>query len=333
MGIRVMKQIQFNSFGRPEEVVEIVEMPDLAVSEGDDVLVRVQFAPVGPADIGTFWGRYPRQDPDSIVPGIEALGVVEAIGSAVSDLSIGDRVLVLPTHTWSEQLLLKRDQVVRVSNEGDIFQQFTLKSNGATAALLLSSIVDLQSGDWVVQNAANSTVGQYVVQIARARGIRTANIVRNEAVSEQLRSLGGDIVVIEGPDAASEILSKTGNVHAKLGIDRVAGAATALIADVVAEGGTVVVYGGLSGQPVQVHAIQLISLDVAVRAFWATKWLLRTPNAEVQSLITQLDGMASKRALVTEVSSRHKLSDIKTALRNASASGRNGKVVLDFRDD
>ena len=326
-----MKQVQFKSFGKPEDVVDVVDMPDLSITADDDVLVRVQLAPVGPADIGTFWGRYPRQNPESNVPGIEALGVVEAIGSKVSDLSIGDRVLVLPTHTWSEQLLLKRGQVVRVSNEGDIFQQFTLKSNGATAALLLSSIVDLQAGEWVVQNAANSTVGQYIVQIARARGIRTVNLVRNETAASQVRKFGGDLVVIDGPNAVSEIHKGTEGARIVLGIDCIAGEATTQIADTLAEGGTVVVFGGLSGQPAQVRALQLIAKDVAVRGFWITRWFLRTPTADVQRLITELDGMAAKRALVTEVSSLHKLSDIKTALRNASAGGRNGKVVLDFR--
>jgi trans-2-enoyl-CoA reductase len=326
-----MKQVQFKTFGNPEEVVEIVEMPIPVVSAADDVLVRVQLAPIGPADIGTFWGGYPRQNPDSIVPGVEAIGTVEAVGADVSGISVGDRVIVLPVDVWSEQILLKQHQVARVSNDGDIFQQFTLKSNGATASLLLSSIVELHADDWVVQNAANSTVGQYIVQIARARGIRTVNIVRNEVAAEQLRKLGGDVVVIEGPDTASEIRKSTGNVPIKLGIDCVAGEATILIADVMGEGGTIVVYGGLSGQPVQARALQFITRDIAIRGFWVTRWLRQTPSDEVQKLITELDRMAADGVFTAEVASLHKLSDIKAALRKASMGGRNGKVVLDFR--
>ena len=327
-----MKQVQLKSFGNPEEVVAVVELPDLKLSKRDEVLVRVQLAPIGPADIGTCWGRYPRQNPNSPVPGIEAIGVVEALGPDVTDLKIGDRVLVLPVDTWSEQLLLKRGQVARVSNDGDIFQQFTLKSNGATAALLLSSIVDLHLGDWVVQNAANSTVGQYIVQIARARGIRTINIVRNQAAADQVRRLGGDVVIIDGPDMLGKMQTATEGADVRLAIDCVSGEASANLGDILAKRGTLVVYGGLSGQPVQIRPLQLIAKDIDVRGFWITRWFLETPHPEVQELIDELDAMASRRDLVTEVASLHKLSDIKTALRRASSGGRNGKVVLDFRE-
>src|ERR1700742_1247757 len=117
LGDQLMKQVQFERFGNPEEVVKVVEVPDLRIVHSDDVLVRVQLAPIGPADIGTFWGGYPRQNPQSPVPGVEAIGVVEELGAEVTGLSIGDRVLVLPVDTWSQQLLLKRNQVARVSSE------------------------------------------------------------------------------------------------------------------------------------------------------------------------------------------------------------------------
>ena len=326
-----MKQVQFKSFGHPEEVVEVVDLPDLAVSGPDDVLVRVHLAPVGPADLGTFWGRYPRQNPASAVPGIEAIGVVEALGANINDLAVGDRVLVLPVDSWSELLLLKRDQVARVSNDADIFQQFTLKSNGSTAALLLSSFVDLLPGAWIVQNAANSTVGQYIVQIARARGLQTINIVRNQAAADKVRALGGDVVVIDGPDMLDDIRAAVGDADVRLAIDCVSGEGSIGMAEVLGGRGTLVVYGGLSGQAVQVRPLQLIAKDVTVRGFWVTRWLKETPNDQVQALIDELDGMVQSGALVTEVASLHTLADIKTALNSASTGGRVGKVVLDFR--
>jgi mitochondrial enoyl-[acyl-carrier protein] reductase / trans-2-enoyl-CoA reductase len=78
--------------------------------------------------------------------------------------------------------------------------------------------------------------------------------------------------------------------------------------------------------------LQFIATDIAVRGLWVTRWLLQTPHEEVQKLIDDIDGMASRGALVTEVASLHKLSDIRAALRKAAAGGCNGKVVLDFCD-
>jgi len=323
--------VQLKTFGDPEEVVDVVDLPDLAISASDQILVRVLFAPIGPADIGTFWGRYPRQDPKSVVPGVEAIGVVEGLGADVPDLEVGDRVLVLPVDNWSQQLLLTRNQVARVSKEGDIFQQFTLKSNGATAALLLRNFADLQPGDWVAQNGANSTVGQYIVQIARARGLRTINIVRNATAAEHLRKLGADVVAIAGENLVAEIGDATGGATVRLAIDCVGGESSADLAAILGPRGILVNYGGLSGQPVQIHPLQLITADIQVRGFWITRWFLQAPHAEVQALIDELDAMVSAGELVTEVASVHPLSDIKTALRRAGSGGRNGKVLLDFR--
>jgi len=139
-------------------------------------------------------------------------------------------------------------------------------------------------GDSVAQNGANSTVGQYIVQIARARGIRTISIVRNQAAADQVRRLGGDVVVIDGPDVLGEVRAATKNASVRLAIDCVSGEASASLADILAERGTLVVYGGLNGQPVQVRVLQFIATDIAVRGFCVTRWLLQTPHEEVQKL-------------------------------------------------
>ena len=68
----------------------------------------------------------------------------------------------------------------------------------ATALLMLDRYVDLKAGDWLVQSAANSAVGSAVVQLARARGVRTVNIVRREAVVAGLTALGADVVLGAG---------------------------------------------------------------------------------------------------------------------------------------
>lgn len=65
---------------------------------------------------------------------------------------------------------------------GEIDQLAMLISSPATAHLLLNKMVDLQPGDWVLQSAANSAVGSTVVQMAKARGLRTVNLVRRPEV-------------------------------------------------------------------------------------------------------------------------------------------------------
>ncbi|MBK5410871.1 zinc-dependent alcohol dehydrogenase family protein [Pseudomonas sp. TH34] len=326
-----MKQVQIQAFGQPETAARVVDVPARTIQAGDDVLVRVQFAPVGPADIGTLWGGYPRPYPDSVVPGVEAIGVVEALGADVKDLKVGDRVLAIRLDCWSEQLLLKRSQVAKVSSSNDILQQCNLKVNGGTALLLLQKIVDLKPGDWLVQNAANSTVGQYIVQLAKARGIKTVNIVRNASAFEHLKQLGGDVVIIDGPETVAAIHTAIGGAPINLGIDCVGGEASEQLADILSVGGTIVVYGALSLQPVQIQPLRFISKDIRVRGFWITPWLNNAPIAEVQSVISELDELVAKGTLKTEVASVYPLTELPAALTAAGSGGRNGKVVLDFQ--
>jgi NADPH:quinone reductase-like Zn-dependent oxidoreductase len=92
-----VKQIQFHRSGPPAEVARCVEVADPEISAPDDVLIRVEIFPINPADLLTMRGVYPRGNPASPTLGIEALGIVEAVGDSVVDLALGDRVILLST--------------------------------------------------------------------------------------------------------------------------------------------------------------------------------------------------------------------------------------------
>ena len=103
--------------------------------------------------------------------------------------------------------------------------------NPPTAALLLSEFVTLEPDEWVIQNAANSAVGLYLVQLARDRGQRTVSVVRREDAAAIVREAGGDVVLIDGDDLASRVAEATGGAEIRLGIDAVGGTATGRLAD------------------------------------------------------------------------------------------------------
>ena len=77
-----------------------------------------------------------------------------------------------------------------------------LRINPPTALLLLTDIVALKPGDWVIQNVANSAVGRLVIRLARPRGVQTVNVVRRESLFAELKALGADACVVDGPDLA-----------------------------------------------------------------------------------------------------------------------------------
>src|SRR4030095_1206035 len=129
----------------------------------------------------------------------------------------------------------------------DIQQAAMLRINPATAQLLLSDIVALKPGDWVIQNVANSAVGRLVIRLARPRRGRTVNVVRRESLFGELKALGADACVVDGPNLPEEVKTHTRGAPIRLGLDAVSGQATLRLSLCVGEGGVVCNYGSMQG--------------------------------------------------------------------------------------
>lgn len=98
--------------------------------------------------------------------------------------------------------------------------------NPPTAYLLLTDIVKLPSGSWVIQNGANSGVGRAVIAIAKLLGLQTINIVRRQQVVDETKALGGDVVLVDEPELAKRVAAETGNAPIMLALDGVGGTPT-----------------------------------------------------------------------------------------------------------
>ena len=128
--------------------------------------------------------------------GTEGAGRVVAVGSDIKHLREGDRTLVPFLHpAWAERI--KTDAPWRRPlPPGDVNQVAMLGVNPPTAYRLLTDIVKLPPGSWVIQNAGNSSVGRATIAIAKPLGLRTVNVVRRDEAVAELKALGGDVVVV-----------------------------------------------------------------------------------------------------------------------------------------
>ena len=242
-----MRQARYTRRGPvPQDVIEAVEFT-LPPPEAGQVLVEVMAAPINPSDVLTLTGQYGSLPPLPAVGGNEGVGRVVEAGLGVTGLKPGQSVLLpVGSGTWTTHMLADAKALVALP-EGADFQQLSMLSiNPPTAALLLSDFVELQPGEWVVQNAANSAVGGYLVQLARARGLRTVNVVRRESARAPVEALGGDVVLLDGDDLAARVRETTGGARIALAVDAVGGMATEHLAQTLAPGGTVVNYGAMA---------------------------------------------------------------------------------------
>ena len=188
----------------------------------------------------------------------------------------------------------------------------------------------LSPGDWVVQNAANSSVGRLVARFARDRDLRSVNVVRRAGLEDALRAEGADAVVVDhaGGDLTARILEATGGAQPKLALDAVGGAATGALAASLAPGGTVVVYGLLSGAPCRVEARDVVFRGVTVTGFWLSDWFGRADRAALRRLNAFLGEQLALGRLHTQVAGRYRLEDCERAMAHAAAGGRDGKILF-----
>jgi len=164
-------------YGNPHDVLRVVEVEE-EVPAADEIVIRMEAAAMHIADLRTIEGADMFRNPLPRTPGFEGVGRVLRVGSAVTAYSIGDRVFpALASGTFSEQVRCIASRCMPAP-EGDAAQLCLLTVNGPTAAVLLDDFVALNEGDWLIQNAANSNCGRFVLQLARQRGIKTINVVR-----------------------------------------------------------------------------------------------------------------------------------------------------------
>ena len=319
-----MKKVIYERFGAPADVLQVVEVEAPEVTDGM-ARAEVLRAPINPSDLVQIAGEYGVKPELPAVAGNEGIGRITDVSG--DGLAVGQLVL-LPAGagTWVSEVVAPIGEFIPLP-EGDLDQLSMLLVNPATALLLLQDFVELQTGDWVIQSAANSGVGGYLVQLARARGINLINVVRRESAVAGLQEMGAEHVLVDGPDLAQRVRALSGGKVA-LALDAVAGETCGRLAETLRRGGTLVNYGAMSMQPCAIAAAPLIFRDISVRGFWLVNWFNRASAQERAKTYAELTGMVLKGELFAPIDRRFSLDDIAEAVTYTWQGGRSGKVLL-----
>ncbi len=334
-----MKALVFEHNGEPGDVLAVHDVPEPKPGRGE-VLVRVLLSPVHPADLHVMRGRFGRQPALPASPGVECVGIIEALGPDVVGPAPGTRVVLVNVWgTWRELIVAPANRIVPVPegvSDEDAAQAIV---NPVTAWVLTMTEHKLKPGDWLTQTAAGSTVGKLVLQLARSERFRTINIVRRRAQVAEISELGGDVTLCtEDEDWPAQLLRTSDGTGPPRAIDCVAGRVGATLARNLAPGGCLLVFGALSSHrqtnpsafEMPIFAPRLVYNAATVRGWYLFHWLDVTPLPDCVSTVgTVLDRMASG-ALRLPSAARYRPSQIKTALAEAEASAREGKPLLDF---
>jgi trans-2-enoyl-CoA reductase len=288
-------------------------------------------APINPADLNQIEGKYPMRPELPATPGFEGAGVVVDVGANASTILVGTLV-ILPHNlgTWRDAVAVKASDLVAVPPEITPIHAAMLKINPMTAWRLLHDYVDLKSGDWLMQNAANSAAGRAVIQIARELGYKTVNVVRREELIDELQAEGGDVVLMDGENLRDEVKHATSGAMIRLGLNAVGGDSALRLANCLAPGSTVVTFGAMSLQPLKIPNGLLIFKDLRFRGIWINKWYDNATMAERMDAFRALFRMAKQGLLKAKIEKAYPLSEAKAAVTRAAQGKRSGKIIFEF---
>jgi NADPH:quinone reductase len=300
------------------EALEIVEVPERHAGPGE-VRLRVYAATVSPTDTyqrnGAFAERQAKIGPPPYVPGMDAAGVVDEIGEGVTHLAVGDRVMAIVqpkgTHGgYSSSLVLPADSVTRAPAGTSHAQASTLPMNGLTARLSLDKLA-LEPGQTLVVTGAAGCYGGYVLQLAKADGLR---VVADAAPADRelVEQLGADIVLERGPGFADRVREQFPE-----GVDALADGAITGDANFAAVrgGGGVAVVRGAQGEP---------GRGITVHEIWVRDYL--TARDKLDRLREQVEN----GELTLRVAAVYPAEQAHDAHRLLEAGGTRGRLVLEF---
>jgi NADPH:quinone reductase len=188
-----MKAIVVQQFGGPE--VLIYQETEKPAPKAGEALVKLEAIGLNYIDIYHRTGLYPLSRP--FIPGMEAAGVIEAIGAGVTEVSVGDRVAYAMTSgSYAEYATVPAWMLVKVPDGVDARQAAALMLQGMTAHYLATSTYPLKAGETALIHAAAGGVGLLLIQMAKRIGARAIGTVSNEAKAHLAREAGAAEVIL-----------------------------------------------------------------------------------------------------------------------------------------
>jgi NADPH:quinone reductase-like Zn-dependent oxidoreductase len=321
-----MLKVEFNQLGKPEKVLQLLET-ELPTPQAGQVRVRVKAANINPSDLLFIEGLYGLQPklPNSGA-GSEATGVIDAVGEGV-DIPLHTRVMFTTLGAWAEYVLIPAKTAVIVPD--NISNEVACQSfvNPFTAwAMLYDS--GLQAGDWLLLTAGGSTFGQLVIQIAKAKGIRTIATVRRPDQDEQLKNLGVDAIInTETEDLLTRVKEITEGKGVEACFEAVGGKIGGLALQTLKNGGKMLIYGLLSLENSYFDNSSMIFKNLTVKGFWLTTWLAQVSNEVRQQMKQEVFALLGGQ-LTFRIDGRYALTEIKEAVIHAQKPGRKGKILI-----
>ncbi|MFV0285519.1 MAG: zinc-binding dehydrogenase [Demequina sp.] len=315
-------------FGDPATVLQYEEVDTPEPGPGQ-ARVRLLLSPIHNHDLWTVSGNYGFKPDMPALAGTEAVGVVDAVGEDVDNLEVGQRVASAGAFgVWAEYFLADAKALIPVADEIPDEAASQLVSMPFSAISLLDSL-DLNEGDWLIQNAANGAVGRLVAQLAKGRGINVVGLVRRAEGVQELADQGiGRVIATDAEGWKEAVAEITGGAPIRVGVEQVGGQAAGDMLDLLGENSTLVIFGAMASPELNLRSGQIIFKQATVRGFWGSRVSATMAPEDRARLMGELFARLADGTITLPVEATFSLSQIADAVAAHFTPGRAGKVLL-----
>jgi NADPH2:quinone reductase len=320
------RAIRLHSFGGPE--VLTLEDVDVAAPGRGEVRIRQTAVGLNFIDVYGRTGLYPFPLPSGL--GMEAAGVIEAVGSGVKDLKEGDRVAYVNSQpgAYADERVLPAQRVVKVPDGVSDREAAAVMLKGLTAWYLLRRTYRVRKGDTIVVHAAAGGVGLIAVQWARALGAEVIAVTGSGEKSELARQHGAHHTVLLGRgDLAERVREITGGRGVPVVYDSIGKDTFFASLDCLRPLGLMVTYGNASGPVPPVSPMELSKRG----SLFLTRPMLFTYIARRRDLLrgaAELFDVMAGGAVKVRIGQTYALKDAALAHRELEARRTTGSTIL-----
>ena len=326
------KVVRVHELGGPENL--IIEDMEVGAPGPGEVRIKVQAVGLNRSEAMFRAGRYPTKPQLPTLIGYEASGIIEALGEGVEGFGVGDSVCALPMYAlgqygvWGEQAivparcLLPTPPGLSPAQAAAVWMQYM-------TAFAIIEVAEAGIGDYVIIQAASSSVGLAAIQLANWAGAIPIAATRTSAKAVELRDHGAaHVIATQEVDLAAEVMKITNGKGARIVFDPVQGPYVQTLTSAMAERGILIIYGGLSEQPTPYPHWNMAFKALSMRG-WVASEIWNHPHRFKAATERILLGLKLGR-LKPVIAKTFPFSEIVEANRFLESNQQIGKVVVTF---
>jgi NADPH2:quinone reductase len=320
-----MKAIQFHSTGGPE-VLKLVDLPIPEPGPGQ-VLIRVEAIGVNFIEIYFRKGVYKSALPT--IPGSEAAGTVEELGSGVTGFAVGDAVASTSViGSYAEYALVPAAQLVKIPQGLSMEKAAAAMLQGMTAHYLAYSTWPLKTGETALVHAGAGGVGLLLTQIAARIGVRVIATVSTEAKAKLARAAGAsEVILYTEKDFEAEVKRLTGGKGVDVVYDSVGKTTFEKSLNCLRPRGLLALFGAASG-PVPTFDLIQLSSKGSLYITRPTLWHYIATRAELEWRASEVLTWAVKGELKLRTEFSYPLDEAAQAQIDLEGRKTTGKILL-----